>query len=474
MSKKHKTLSTYQLIYKIIFTHYRSIGLIIILILMVRNKILLDHISTHRHRILGSHSRSKNGKIYPFMQEQLIKNSQVQNIPKIERHTCNLEEYSIYMSTVNTLQTPVFIFFQTQFRTASTLVSNLLTRMSEKNTFRFINGHERFSSERKSLDHSDHIIASVGKHECPSLDQPLLIMDHHAWINFTKEGLPQPNFITLIRNPIEHYISEFYYCRYGTKARPQYRTEDCKTMSMKKLKFSPDQCIQEYTKFGENCILNHDILFFERICGLGRECKINKDYMKGENLQETNERDISVVELTKNRIVNNFHFIGFIEYMELSLLAIEKLAPNFFQGIYNSYSDLDSASLKTKSGANHKLDLNRMSVNNREFLEDVFKYEIDVFKFAETLFFQKLSQLGLDASRVVRVQFLKDVKTDNFQVQNLASLATNIVKPAPIAAIDSRILQDMAPLVNISQMVLPDSILSNAMNGTIHGAGLQN
>lgn len=419
---KHIAVRTYKLTYKIIVTHYRSLCLIVILILMIRHRIILENAATNpsKHLPATSNHRSKNLKFFPFMQEQLEKNLQVQNSPKIERHTCNLEDYIFYMSTVNTLQTPVFIFFQTHFRTASSILSRLLIKMAEKNKYRFVNGPERFNSDRRSLDHKDHILASVEKHECPSLDEPLLIMDHHSWINFTKEGLPQPNFITFIRNPIEHYISEYYFCRYGTKARPQYRTNDCKTMSMKKLKFTPDQCTREYTKFGENCIQNHDILFFERICGLGRECKINKDYMRGESLDVMNEHEMAVVELTKNRIVANFNFIGIIEYMDLSLLVLEKLAPSFFKGIYNIYSDLDPQNLKIRSGANHKLDLTLLKLESRELLEDIFKYEIDVFKFAENLLFQKLSHLGLlDERRIQRVRFLKDAKMSNSQAQVL-------------------------------------------------------
>ena len=355
---------------------------------------------------------------FPFMKEQAQKYHKFQSSPKELKQSCKLEDYLVKTAAIDTNITPVFIFFQTHFRVGSTVLSRLLTKLSEAHKFKFINGHERFQTTRKNLDHSEHILATISHHNCPSVDEPVLIMDHHSWINFTNEGLPQPNFITFIRNPIENYISEYYYCRYGTKAKPQYRTSECKTMSMKKLKFSPDQCIKEYVKYGENCIQCHNIQYFERLCGTTRECQMLKDMQRGDNLEILSDKDLQIVELTKNRIAKNFHFIGFLEYFDESLLALEMIAPGFFSRAREVYESLDPRNLKTRSVANHKIDTSILKEDTTRLLEDIFQQEIDVYKFTEQLFFTKLNALGIDTSNLKKVRFLRDGKTSSVGMES--------------------------------------------------------
>ena len=222
---------------------------------------------------------------------------------------------------------PVFLFFQKHPRVASSLFVELLGNLAETNGFRYIDSAKKVNSKRRNIDHSDRITDYLKTKNCATGESPLLYSDHNVWIDFNERNMVQPKFITFIRNPVDEFISEYYYCRFGTTGRPQYRTSDCKTMSMKKLKIDPAECMNNYSKFVKNCIQPHPTQLTDRLCGLEDKCNM------GEPTSSHNFQKVMAIELTKNRIMQNFAFVGITDHMILSLQVLENVAPRFFKNV---------------------------------------------------------------------------------------------------------------------------------------------
>lgn len=222
---------------------------------------------------------------------------------------------------------PVFLFFQKHPRVASSMFIELLGNLAESNGFRHIDSAKKVNSKRRNIDHSDRISDYLKTKNCATEDSPLLYSDHNVWIDFNEKGMVQPKFITFIRNPVDEFISEYYYCRFGTTGRPQYRTSDCKSMSMKKLKIDPAECMNNYSKFVKNCIQPHPTQLTDRLCGLEDKCDM------GEPTSSHNFQKVMAIELTKNRIMQNFAFVGIADHMILSLQVLENVAPRFFKNV---------------------------------------------------------------------------------------------------------------------------------------------
>merc|ERR1712048_865779 len=48
-----------------------------------------------------------------------------------------------------------------------------------------------------------------------STDLPVIYVRHIHFVNFTHYGYPMPLYVNLIRDPVEHFISNYYFLRKG-------------------------------------------------------------------------------------------------------------------------------------------------------------------------------------------------------------------------------------------------------------------
>ena len=96
---------------------------------------------------------------------------------------------------------------------------------------------------------------------------------------------------------------------------------------MKKLKIDPAECMNNYSKFVKNCIQPHPTQLTDRLCGLEDKCDM------GEPTSSHNFQKVMAIELTKNRIMQNFAFVGIADHMILSLQVLENVAPRFFKNV---------------------------------------------------------------------------------------------------------------------------------------------
>lgn len=147
---------------------------------------------------------------------------------KLPEEKCTLQIYNQNVQNLNSQNDPIFLFFQKSSRNGQNFFHHLFKMLSKHNHFRYLNLSQKIPTTRRDINHPDQIAEILSQTNCSQVSQPLLVADHHIWVNLTdKFNLPQPKFITFVRNPIQEFISEYYFCRFGVNKMPENRTLEC-------------------------------------------------------------------------------------------------------------------------------------------------------------------------------------------------------------------------------------------------------
>merc|ERR1712106_216188 len=63
-------------------------------------------------------------------------------------------------------------------------------------------------------------------------------------MNFTKYHLKEPTVINIVRNPVDWFASEYYFCRNGWERKPDYRGKGCENMNEHDLQMTLEECVR--------------------------------------------------------------------------------------------------------------------------------------------------------------------------------------------------------------------------------------
>ena len=158
------------------------------------------------------------------------------------------------------------------------------------------------------------------------------------------------------------------------------------------------ECAKEYTKFVKNCVEPHPIQMIERLCQLEKDDP--KCVMGDLSLTSHNFQRVMTVELTKQRVLQNYMFIGIMEHMEFSMGVLEKILPRFFDNSVEVLSTVNQNDFKNRTSANKKVQINELDNDIRISIEGAFRHEIDLYQFIEKILFDKVKELGIEGETV--------------------------------------------------------------------------
>lgn len=194
-----------------------------------------------------------------------------------------------------------------------------------------------------------------------------LYLRHLHFIDFENYGEKNPIYINIIRNPVEHWISNYYFLRNGFE-KDQKLTPEQKKKWETKWKTDPNKhlSIEECIEKGlSDCVnIYSDLIPF--FCGNDAWCR---------------KRDRKALEAAKKNISGKYLFVGVLEDIENSLKLLELYLPNFFSGMSEI---LDKISKKLKTGS--------VTLNKKDDSEEVKKYlgdrlvlELELYEFVRQL-----------------------------------------------------------------------------------------
>lgn len=202
------------------------------------------------------------------------------------------------------------------------------------------------------------------------LSPPFLYSRHIHYIDFAKYGMAPPIYINMIRDPIDRFISQYYFQRYGDGVKAQGR------------KAGP-------WKNGEKSMdINDCILMNHSSCSVGRLFYIIP-YFCGQDPACQRASDVSL-SLAKLHVMQNYLVVGYLEDFEGMLQVLEKALPSYFEGAIKTWEKVQYKKRLTST-------LQKRPINSTAYpvLKQRMKMEYEFYNFVKLRFSIIKSQMGI-------------------------------------------------------------------------------
>lgn len=240
---------------------------------------------------------------------------------------------------------------------ASSTLRQLISRLQRRNKFRY--EIHNWPNVKQSLT-ADEERKLVG--EITLLPRPLLFLRHLHFVDFQKYNVTKPAYINMVRNPVDRFVSHYYFSRYGFV---NWTEEKIKKwlwpMPEEQRKMSLDDCIIK--NGAERCVEENHENFLQFFCGQDKRCK---------------NRDDWALEKAKSNIAKNYVFVGVLEKFEDSIKVAESILPKYFDGATDLY-------LSSPNNGGHTKTANKVepSEQSRSALAVALSREMELYKFVK-------------------------------------------------------------------------------------------
>ncbi|CAD5229381.1 unnamed protein product [Bursaphelenchus okinawaensis] len=190
---------------------------------------------------------------------------------------------------------------------------------------------------------------------------PAFYHGHMAFLNFNKFGYKNPIYINLLRDPLERFVSYYYFLRYGDNFRIGLK----RSRSGNNVTF--DECIQ---KKGRDCDLEKMWVQIPYFCGHYSFCRKPGNKM--------------ALETAKYNLINYYLLVGYTDRIRDMIMLLERTVPRFFRGALKHFDGLDEnrAHLRstTKKILPKKETVDKISQNTIYAMEkEFYDFAVDEF-----------------------------------------------------------------------------------------------
>ncbi|XP_016148739.1 uronyl 2-sulfotransferase [Sinocyclocheilus grahami] len=176
-----------------------------------------------------------------------------------------------------------------------------------------------------------------------TIPQPFLYTRHVHFLNFTRFRIEQPVYINIIRDPINRFLSNYFFRRFG-----DWRGEQ-----------------------------NHLIRT--------PQMKDDERYLPG----------VWAVERAKQNVIENFLLVGILEELEDVLLLLERLLPHYFSDVLTIYKSPAFWKMGNLTGTVKK---HMPTLEGLQVLYQRMKYEYDFYNFIRDQFHLTKKKIGLKST----------------------------------------------------------------------------
>ncbi|MBN3323335.1 UST sulfotransferase, partial [Atractosteus spatula] len=186
--------------------------------------------------------------------------------------------------------------------------------------------------------------------------------------------MEQPVYINIIRDPINRFLSNYFFRRFGDWRGEQNHMIRTPGMKDEERYLDINVCILENYPECSNPRLFYIIPYF---CGQHPKCR---------------EPGVWALERAKQNAVENFLLVGILEELEDVLLILERLLPHFFSDVLNIYKSPGYRKLGNMTGTVRK---QTPSLEALQVLYHRMKYEYDFYNFIRDQFHLLKRKIGL-------------------------------------------------------------------------------
>lgn len=262
------------------------------------------------------------------------------------------------------------------------------------------------------------------------LNKPGIYFRHVPWMNFTSLSVPNPVWVSMVRDPIDRVLSWFYYIRWKNRpdddnaedcATSQEMKEFCKTFNQLRGR-EQTKPFSWYEMDFESCVRMEEAeCRFESGQGGWKDWDLTYDPYTGNEIYALtgpmyedyrsqvmffcgNEPDciefnsIRALKKAKAVVDENFSVVGILEDLDGTFQALEKYVPRYFSNVANRYKKAKEDT-KTK---NYNPNRKKISMGLRKTLEKKFASEFEFYDFCKQrlhLQLKKISEMADDKTK---------------------------------------------------------------------------
>lgn len=210
-----------------------------------------------------------------------------------------------------------------------------------------------------------------------TIPQPFLYTRHVHFLNFTRFRIDQPVYINIIRDPINRFLSNYFFRRFGDWRGEQNHLIRTPQMKDDERYLDINVCIMEDYPECSNPRLFYIVPYF---CGQHPQCR---------------EPGTWAVERAKQNVLDTFLLVGILEELEDVLLLLERLLPHYFSNVLTIYKSPAFWKLGNLTGTVKK---QMPSFEALQVLYQRMKYEYDFYNFVRDQFHLTKRKIGLKST----------------------------------------------------------------------------
>lgn len=291
-----------------------------------------------------------------------------------------LQNQNIHQNT--SLETPLFILYNRIPKCGSTTLLKLIKRLSVKNQFDFI--ASKIYNKEKLLngafdEFKDWIQQRLSSGNFTFFNRHLFYIDMPQF----KDNIV---YINLMRDPVQRFISGYYYLRKVEK-KLEERRKNTKGWNVW-LNKSLYDCVRnlsdsECSDFSQTRLTSWGGTFSRRFpTGLGYLCGY-EDFCQDANSSLSGDQAI-------HNIDNKFGVVGVAEDYEMTLGVMEHTLPRFFKGALEEFRKMK----REGHGVENKVEHDKTDAETIQMLEERMVEEMRVYKYVKEKLRNKCNEIS--------------------------------------------------------------------------------
>uniref|UniRef100_A0A3B4UZQ1 Uronyl 2-sulfotransferase n=1 Tax=Seriola dumerili TaxID=41447 RepID=A0A3B4UZQ1_SERDU len=186
--------------------------------------------------------------------------------------------------------------------------------------------------------------------------------------------IEQPVYINIIRDPINRFLSNYFFRRFGDWRGEQNHLIRTPGMKDDERYLDINVCILENYPECSNPRVFYIIPYF---CGQHPQCR---------------EPGVWALERAKQNVLENYLLVGILEELEDVLLLLERLLPHYFTGVLNIYKSPDYRKMGNMTGTVRK---HTPTLEALQVLYHRMRYEYEFYNFIRDQFHLTKKKIGL-------------------------------------------------------------------------------
>uniref|UniRef100_A0A3P9KQ97 Uronyl 2-sulfotransferase n=1 Tax=Oryzias latipes TaxID=8090 RepID=A0A3P9KQ97_ORYLA len=206
---------------------------------------------------------------------------------------------------------------------------------------------------------------------------PFLYTRHVHFLNFSRFRIEQPVYINIIRDPINRFLSNYFFRRFGDWRGEQNHLIRTPGMKDDERYLDINVCILENYPECSNPRVFYIIPYF---CGQHPQCR---------------EPGVWALERAKQNVLENYLIVGILEELEEVLLMLERLLPHYFAGVLNIYKSPEYKKMGNMTGTVRK---QTPSLEALKVLYHRMRYEYEFYNFIRDQFHLMKKKIGLKSA----------------------------------------------------------------------------